>query len=629
LHQKDLLLITPPFVQINTAYPATANLKGFLQKHNYKVAQLDLSIACISKLFSSEMLTLLIEKARSAKSEYSENALNILQHADEYITYIDAVILFLQSKDMSFAYTINNNILPKTARFNIQQDLDWHFGANGNIDKARFLATVFLEDIADFITECIDNRFGFSRYAEQICLNVIEYDNILFELKKDTIITHLMTELLEESIKQHQPKVIGFSIPFPGNLLMALKSAEYIKKHHPEIKVVLGGGFVNTEFRNLSEIRLFKLVDYVCLDDGELPLLKLLNHLTKGETPLKRTFISQNNKVVFVDNALENDFKHNDTGTPDFGDLPLNEYISVTETTNPMHNLWSNGRWNKMALAHGCYWHKCSFCDTSLDYIKRYDTADTGILCNRIEAIISQTQYHGFHFVDEAASPALLRKLATEIIKRKLCISWWTNIRFEAAFSEDLCKLMAKSGCIAVSGGIEVASDRLLKLMNKGVDIEQLTLAAYNFRKSGIMIHAYLMYGFPTQTTQETIDSLEIVRQLFAEGLINSAFWHRFAMTVHSPVGMYPEKFNVIKESLSENAFTQNGCHHTDSIASNHEKFESGLKTSLYNYIHDNGFEFHLQDWFDFKVPQTSIPTNYIRRILKSKSKKSSNKHYK
>ncbi len=615
--QADLLLITPPFIQLNTPYPATACLKGFLQEQGFEVAQFDLSLACILEMLTADGLRKMFDFAKNINC--SANAKKIIQFRDEYIRHIDAVIAFLQGKDNTYAYAINNGALPEAKRFNIQQDLEWHFGADGIQDKARFLATLFIEDIGDFITECVDNRFGFSRYAEQIGLNAISFQSIIDELKTDTPITKIMCDLLDNSIKQHQPKVIGFTIPFPGNLLMALKSAEFIKKNYPHIPIVMGGGFVNTELRQLNEPKLFELIVYVCLDDGELPLLKLLNHLIKGEEALARTFKLEQNSVIYINNAEENDFAHKDCGTPDYEGLPLADYISVSETTNPMHNLWSNGRWNKMALAHGCYWHRCSFCDVSLDYIKRYSTTSSSDLCNRIEAIIKQTGQRGFHFVDEAASPALLRKLAEEIIHRKLSLTWWTNIRFESAFTTELCELLAASGCVAVSGGLEVASDRLLQKMEKGVSIEQVTMVTAAFQQSGIMIHAYLMYGFPTQTAQETIDSLEIVRQLFEHKLIQSAFWHRFAMTVHSPVGINPEKYGVERISHPENAFAENGCQHIDKTGCNHEKYGLGLTKALYNFMHDNGFDYHLQDWFDFKIPPTTMAPNYIKKILKKK----------
>ena len=617
MSQTDLLLITPPFIQWNTPYPATPGLKGFLQKKGYNVVQFDLSIACVLEILSAKGLQTIFDFANGRKC--SVNAKKILQSKNEYIRHIDAVISFLQGKDNTFAYSINNEILPEAKRFIIQQELEWHFGEDGVYDKAKFLATLFIEDIGDFIKECVDDRFGFSRYAEQIGLNAISYQTISDEIKINTHITEIMCEQLDISIKKHKPKIIGFTIPFPGNLLMALKSAEFIKQNYPPIPVIIGGGYVNTELRKLKEPKLFELVDYVCLDDGELSLLNLLKHVLKGEKRLARTFKLVNNKVTYINNTIENDFAHKDCGTPDYDGLPLQDYISVCETTNPMHNLWSNGRWNKMTLAHGCYWHRCSFCDISIDYIKRYNTATPQVLCNRIESVIKQTGQRGFHFVDEAASPVTLRNLAEEINHRNLSITWWTNVRFEKTFTDELCVLLAESGCVAVSGGLEVASDRLLKKMEKGVTIEQVAKVAEAFQNAGIMVHAYLMYGFPTQTAQETIDSLEIVRQLFSNKLLQSAFWHRFAMTIHSPIGINPEKFDVIKIPNDENAFAENGCDHIDETGCNHEKFSGGLNKALYNYIHNNGIDFKLQDWFDFKIPKTKIPPNYIAHCLKKK----------
>jgi hypothetical protein len=233
-----------------------------------------------------------------------------------------------------------------------------------------------------------------------------------------------------------------------------------------------------------------------------------------------------------------------------------------------------------------------------------------------MEAIIAQTGHHGFHFTDEAAPPALLRDLALEILRRKLTVVWWTNIRFEKNFTADLCLLLKKSGCIAVSGGLEVASDRILKMISKGVTVSQVARVADNFTQAGIMVHAYLMYGFPTQTAQETVDSLEVVRQLFMHGLVQSGFWHLFAMTAHSPVGMDPQKFGVETERATPGSFANNDLFHTDRAGCDHEAFSEGLKKSLYNYMHGICFDHPLQDWFDFRIPKTTIASDFIRNII-------------
>jgi len=175
---------------------------------------------------------------------------------------------------------------------------------------------------------------------------------------------------------------------------------------------------------------------------------------------------------------------------------------------------------------------------------------------------------------------------------------------------------LKESGCIAVSGGLEVASDRLLGMINKGVSVGQVAKVTDNFTHAGIMVHAYLMYGFPTETAQETIDALEVVRQLFEAGVVQSGFWHQFAMTAHSPIGLNPAMFNVKIENKTKGAFANNDLIHSDPTGADHERFSEGLKKSLFNYMHDIGFELPLQDWFDFKVPRTTILPEYIQQTM-------------
>lgn len=613
-----VLLITPPFTQLNTPYPATAYLKGFLNTQGIFSHQCDLGIDTILKIFSKKGLSTVFQKAQGAK--LSQNTQRILNLQNEYIKTIDPVIHFLQGNNPTLAQLIcERNFLPEASRFAQLDDLEWAFGTMGIQDKARHLATLYLEDIGDLIVEALDRHFGFSRYAERLGRSANTFDELNKELNKPpSFIDAVTLELLEEKIKLVNPTLVAFSVPFPGNLYSGFKCAQYIKKNHPEIAVVLGGGFANTELRSVSDKRVFDYVDFISLDDGETPILNLIEHLEgkRNRNELKRTFACENNEVVYFNGSKQKDFSQKEVGTPDYNDLPLKKYISVIEMANPMHRLWSDGRWNKLTLAHGCYWGKCTFCDISLDYIKRYEPSSAKLICDRIEEMIAQTGETGFHFVDEAAPPALMKELALEILRRKLVISWWTNIRFEKSFTNDLCVLLSESGCIAVSGGLEVASDRLLALIDKGVTVEQVTKVAANLTNAGIMVHAYLMHGFPTQTAQETIDSMEVVRQLFEEGVLQSGFWHRFAMTAHSPVGMNPQAFKVMHKMQTTPLFANNDLVYTDEVGCDHDAFCEGLKKSLFNYMHGICFEFPLQEWFDFKVPKTKISKNYIAEII-------------
>jgi len=620
LNQK-VLLITPPFTQLNTPYPATAYLKGFLNTKGIAAAQADLGIEVINTLFSNSGLQELFDYVSQSDINHSSNARRIVALKQQYLQTIDSVIEFLQEKNPMLSHFIcNGNYLPEAGRFQQLADLEWAFGAMGIRDKARHLATLYLEDISDLIVEAVDPYFGFSRYAERLAQSAASFDELNTALNQaDSFTDRILCRILQEKMDAEQPSLVALSVPFPGNVYGALKCGQWIKRRYPQVAVCMGGGYANTELRSLSDSRVFNYIDYITLDDGEAPLEQLLQFLA-GRIPaalLKRTFYRPENDVVYENGSLLPDYKQKDVGTPDYTGLPLEKYLSVIEMANPMHRLWSDGRWNKLTLAHGCYWGKCTFCDISLDYIKIYEATTANILVDRIEELVAQTGQRGFHFVDEAAPPAMMREVALEILRRGLTIIWWTNIRFEKSFTPDLCRLLAASGCIAVSGGLEVASDRLLQLINKGVTVAQVARVAAHFTDAGIMVHAYLMYGFPSQTAQETIDSLEVVRQLFMLGVVQSGFWHQFAMTAHSPVGLHPEQFSVKRKNPGQGSFANNDLEHIDP-AGNHERFSQGLRKSLYNYMHGMCFDFPLQEWFDFKVPRTRIAPNHIQTALDS-----------
>jgi hypothetical protein len=634
--KTKLFLITPPFTQLNTPYPATAYIKGFLNTKNIESVQADLGIEVILKLFSKEGLLNLFKvcSANSAFSlgssfrfqvgDVSDNSKRIFALQDEYIKTIDSVIAFLQGKNPTLALQIcQEDFLPEASRFAQLEELDWAFGTMGTQDKAKHLATLYLEDISDFIVECVDENFGFSRYAERLGRSANSFDELYGALQQEpTYIDEILLSILKERIETIQPTLFLISVPFPGNLYSAFRSAQWVKKHYPNIKISMGGGFPNTELRSLSDARVFEFFDYITLDDGETPIEELINAVTSSavEKQYKRTFLLEDGKVVYKNNSTQPDYKQSQVGTPDYSDLLLDKYISVIEIVNPMHRLWSDGRWNKLTMAHGCYWGKCTFCDISLDYIKVYEPVAASLLCDRMEEMIAQTGETGFHYVDEAAPPALMRALALEILRRKLAVTWWTNIRFEKSFTQDLCLLLKASGCIAVSGGLEVASDRLLKLIDKGVTVEQVAKVTRNFTEAGVMVHAYLMYGYPTQTIQETIDSLEMVRQLFEAGVLQSGFWHQFAMTAHSPVGMFPEQFGAVKETEVIGTFANNDINFVDSTGIDHDKFSFGLKKSLFNFMHGICFDYELQDWFDFKIPKTKIGADFIFDALQEEN---------
>ena len=567
-----------------------------------------------------------------------------LAHAPRYVATVEPAVRFLQGRDPSLALRIvGRDFLPEGPRFAFlaqaaaagDDPLAAAFGSLGTTDQARYLASLYVDDLADAWRDGIDPRFELARYGERLAASAPSFEPLAAALVAEpTLVDEALDEVARELVAQHGPDVVGMSAPFPGNVYGAFRMARAMRAVAPDAKLILGGGWVNTELRALREPRVFDYFDYVTLDDGERPLLNLLARLKGRRAPLVRTYVRKGGAVTLETDATQHDFPARDTGIPTYDGLRLADYVSVLEMLNPMHRLWSDGRWNKITLAHGCYWKKCAFCDVSLDYIGRYDRPSTDIVLTRIRALIAETGQTGFHLVDEAAPPAGMRALAKRLLDERLSITWWGNIRFEKTFTPELCELLARSGCVAVSGGLEVASDRLLALMKKGVTVAQVARVTRAFTDAGIMVHAYLMYGFPSETAQETVDALERVRQLFEAGCIQSAYWHRFSATAHSPIGLNPEQYGITLESPPKIAFAHNDVAFHDPVGSDHDFLGAGLRKALYNYMHGAGLDADVRTWFEpprapgrrtrgrhprrraAGVPRTTVAPDLIARCL-------------
>ncbi len=626
--------------QLNTPYPASAYLTAFLKQQGFEVFQSDPALMLALKLFSHHGVKLVADTLEAQqKTKKNPIITDFLRQRIAYEDTVDMVVRFLQGGDQSVAYRIcQDHFLPSGKRLHDaigqfkgaaaafsdpeseapEDSLHWAFGSLGIQDRARFMASLYIDELADVIREGIDNNFNLSRYGDKLAASVPSFDPIAEQLAaKPTIVQTLLAEITQDLAKTFKPDVIGVSAPFPGNVFAAFFMAREFRRHLPHVKMLLGGGYVNTELRSLKEPRVFDYFDFLTLDDGERPFLSILELLQRkrSEDKLLRTFVRKDGVVTFIKGS-DHDVPISAQPAPDYEGLPLNKYLLLTEMLNPMHRIWSDTRWNKLTLAHGCYWKKCNFCDINLDYIGRYEDQAADLIIDKMLTMMNQTGQSGFHFVDEAAPPKILFAMAKRLIERRVGITWWGNIRFEKTFTKPLVEKLAASGCVAVSGGLEVASDRLLKLINKGVTVEQVAKVAHAFSSAGILVHSYLMYGFPTQTVQETIDSLERVRQLFENGCIQSAFWHRFSATIHSPIGRNPEQYGIKLHPPANITFATNDVEFTDSTGVDHDTLAHGLNKALYNFMHGIGLEEDVRFWFETQVPKARVQKNLIAQSI-------------
>jgi radical SAM superfamily enzyme YgiQ (UPF0313 family) len=644
-----ILLVNPPLADPSGPYPAICYLAGYLDTIGHRATLADASLALLLQLLSPDGVRQIAAATHAVRRSTSDVVLDaFLAHEMQFADTISTAVAVLQGRDHgALARASRRGYFPPP----LDPSADWALSSYLNVrsyeaalgalttaqrqraaadgdsmrltlgradstDAVRFRASRVVSDLCRVIRRTIDPDFQLDAYAEKLSDDPPEFGPIADRLKRTNVIDMLVDNIAADLGREHEPDVLGLSVPFAGNLYGALRIAAMFKTLRPDTTVVLGGGWVNTQLRSLSDPGIFDYVDYVTLDDGERPLACILEMLG-GHRPadaLKRTYRRENGRVRFIDGASEPDVPFAECGTPTYRGLPLNQYLVVRTSPQSFRRI-AGRRWNKLTLAHGCYWKKCAFCDTSLDYIDRYDPASVDVTIDRIKALQDETGESGFHFVDEAMPPATMARLAERLVAEHLDIAWWGNVRFDKALL-GMAPLLASSGCIGITGGLEVASDRVLALMDKGVSLGQAARVCAEFAAADIFTHAYLIYGFPTETAQETIDALEFVRQLFAAGALKSAYWHEFVLTAHSPIARHPAKFGIRIPPQPARPFSNYLLDFDETNRIDHTQFKDGLQQAVQQYQLGIGLDDPLEKWFGFAVPATAIPKDFVCRLL-------------
>jgi radical SAM superfamily enzyme YgiQ (UPF0313 family) len=570
-------LVQPPFVQLNSPYPSIYYLRSFLERRGYTVSVSDHSIGLFEKIFSREGLGRIFAGIKagpdfvSGPGGYPASVIGrFLSEETRWLSTIDRLVAFLRGRDREWGHLIGlaNGVLPGGPRFDARLAALCETKGGATVDDAPLLATGLLSDIADFIGAALDPGFSLIRYAASVAASPkTEHNGSILKFFYRPFLEAEWENLAGKIRRDHGeesggdvPLLLGLTIPFPGCLEGALACAESAKTFFGgRVITAAGGGYVNTELRFIEEENFFDYIDYLSFDRGYGSLDAILRREAKKEKdprPLYGTMYRNKDGGIVRDERIagvrddggqrtDDDGRRIDDNAaqsvfPDYSGVDFSRYICPVDDVNPMHRLWSDGRWLKAYAAHGCYWHNCAFCDVYLDYIRCYKPVNSELLFRHLAEQAEASGVRGVHLVDEACPPASLLELALRNREAGLPLVFWGNIRFEKSFTPDAAAILAAGGVIGVSGGIEVASEKGFKRVGKGIGLEDVVNACAAFKEAGILVHAYLIYGYWDEDDREIIDSAETLRQLFAEGLLDSAFWHKFILTRHSRI--YAEK---------------------------------------------------------------------------------------
>ena len=656
----NVLIIQPPLVQLNTAYPAGAYLKAFFselqaQKPQWNLGEIRWVDGCnllFHQIFCSEGLrhifTATEKKALQQADQWEKSgghneAFNVrryLSQQDDWIHWIDSIVAILQGSQRELCHEfVASPAVPRGQRMeNFLAGLE----SLPSVDDAVILASLALADLADFIGAFFDPSFELVRYGESLATSHKGFQAVEEGLAAPVLqdfYSPIVNRLLQEygRLEENQRLLLCVSCPFPGTLAAALFTCKKFKEAlGNKVFVALGGGYVNTELRQVREPALAGYLDALSYDRGYGSYWDFFSCLMeldgaggfpaeiKNHSVYKMKFFGGD---VAVDQgtvpkpevvAVEDEFTT--SLAPDYSDIDFSKYPRLADSTNPMHRLWSDGAWLKAYLAHGCYWHQCAFCDTSLDYVCSYKKVAIKELYQKLAAQAHGSRVCGVHLVDEAAPPAALRDFALENLQACKPLVFWGNIRYEKVFTRDLADVLSHGGLRAVSGGIEIACGTGLDAVKKGTDLQSIVSACAAFKEAGILTHAYMIYGYWQETPQMLIDSMETLRQLFASGLLDSAFWHKFVLTRHSRAfqewesGLYPELKPLGLDEGEESIFASNDLRFAGEEKS--RRYGNPLNQALAAWMHGEDLEIPVGKWFPFAMPRPSVAPDLVERAI-------------
>lgn len=339
-------------------------------------------------------------------------------------------------------------------------------------------------------------------------------------------------------IFREAPKAVGISINLQPQVIPGLTLAYLIKQTLKDIHIVIGGSYFSALKDKLeTNPMLFSFFDSVIINEGETAITELMNCLEKGTT------LSNVPNLIYKNGSLitTNDTIHiediNTLPAPCFDDLPLHLYFSP-QLILPMY------------MTRGCYWGKCAFCSLCRSNGAKFRIRTAQKVTEDMQKLYQQYGCSTFFYVDEAIPPKDMEYLADEIQKSSLNIDWGTHARFEVQFDENLCKKLANAGCRFLKFGLESASEKILNLMDKGINMNQVKDVLHACNKAGIITLISIFFGFPTETLDDAKETIKFA--LDNTQIINFIAGGNFVLFKNAKVFLDPEKYEI-KDILNNN----------------------------------------------------------------------------
>ena len=403
---------------------------------------------------------------------------------------------------------------------------------NRSIELIKRAIEIFKKEDEDFFNPAVYNP----------CANEFIYlFEKIFETNKQLLynfvnnkedISGALLPFTQEIIKE-KPDLIGFSILTAEQIYYALALAKKLKEDLGS-NIIIGGAAVRLFPERFLK---YNFIDFVIRGDGEIALKELSEGKDKAE--IKNVMYKKDGKVVV--NKEEN-IDINQMPPPDFSDFKLDEYFCPKVVIPTL-------------TSRGCYWKKCTFCADYDAMAMQYRIKDVNRLIEEIKVLKERHNTNYFYFADEMISPIMFKKINDALIKEDLQIKYYTQAR-PKDFNLELLKDMKKGGCRVVMWGVESACQRILELINKGTNIEEVGNILKQSHEAGIKNAVYAFGGFPTETEEEYDKTIEWLKR--NKEYIDLQFTGLFRLTKDSRIANELSRFGVESVKESDDMFDPN-----------------------------------------------------------------------
>jgi anaerobic magnesium-protoporphyrin IX monomethyl ester cyclase len=316
--------------------------------------------------------------------------------------------------------------------------------------------------------------------------------------------------------------VAGISLAFPAQIQPGFTLAHAIKNHLPAVHVTVGGPAATQLMGRFDDQTLAARrgpFDSVVLFEGETALMDLVETVAAGRTPPAVIHGTRSADLAGLP-------------APDFSGLPLEKYFSP-EPVLPYDP------------TRGCYWGRCAFCHYGLSHrgTAPYRQRPVGEVVSHLRQLSRQWGCRTVYFSQDAFAPTFARQVATALRAAGADLRWGSDMRPESSLTPDCCRALKAGGALSVALGIESAAPRLIRLIDKGVTLEEMTSAATHLAEAGIAVEAMCFTDFPTESRKEALATLAWLRTLREK--IALFICGRFGLSHGSRVATSPAAYGI------------------------------------------------------------------------------------